>query len=198
MKWTKGIPAATLVFAAAVTMFALLSRLEAENDNDDGDESRIKQGFEISPIRNLNLKGKNRALVGLGSCIINAQGSCNDCHTCPSYLKGHNPYMGEKEQINVAHYLAGGVPFGPFTSRNITPEASGLPAGLTLEQFELVIRTGIDLDHLHPQFGPLLQVMPWPILRNMNDRDLHAIYEYLSAIPHADMPPTGSCSTAGE
>lgn len=197
MKWTKGITTAAVFFTAAVSMFALLGRLAAESDSDDRDESRIRQGFEISPVH-LNLKGRNRALVGLGSYIINAEGSCNDCHTCPSYLKGHNPYLGEKEQINVEHYLAGGVPFGPFTSRNITPEASGLPAGLTLEQFKLVMRTGVDLDHEHPQFGPLLQVMPWPVLRNMNDRDLHAIYEYLSAIPHADMPPTGSCSNAGE
>jgi hypothetical protein len=37
--------------------------------------------------------------------------------------------------------------------------------------------------------------MPWPILRNMNDRDLSAIYEYLSALPHAE---PGTCGGAGE
>lgn len=42
-----------------------------------------------------------------------------------------------------------------------------------------VIRTGEDPDHV----TPLLQVMPWPTFRKMNDHDLRAIYEYLSAIP---------------
>ena len=36
------------------------------------------------------------------------------------------------------------------------------------------------------QFGPLLQVMPWPAYANMTEHDLRAIYEYLSAIPHAE------------
>jgi hypothetical protein len=37
---------------------------------------------------------------------------------------------------------------------------------------------------LPPPFdGDLLQIMPWPIYHNMTDRDLRAIYEYLSAIP---------------
>jgi hypothetical protein len=35
-----------------------------------------------------------------------------------------------------------------------------------------------------------LAVMPWPIYRNMTDRDLDAIYAYLSAIPHAE---PGNC-----
>jgi hypothetical protein len=38
------------------------------------DESRIQCGFEITPVP-LNLEGKNRALVGLGSYIVNAQGA---------------------------------------------------------------------------------------------------------------------------
>lgn len=78
-------------------------------------------------------------------------------------------------------YLAGGTPFAPtpFTSRNITLDASGLPAGLPFEAFELLIRTGEDPDH----FAPLLQLTPRPTFRKMNDHDLRPIYEYLSAIP---------------
>ncbi len=39
----------------------------------------------------------------------------------------------------------------------------------------------------NPPFdGDLLQVMPWPIYKNMTDHDLRAIYEYLSAIPCID------------
>ena len=52
----------------------------------DDDESKIKQGYAINPVP-LNLAGKNRALVGLGSYIVNTSG-CNDCHTHPSYASG--------------------------------------------------------------------------------------------------------------
>lgn len=158
--------------------------------NDSGDDraetvsqSHIREGYRIAPVP-LNLDHKNPALVGEGSYLVNAVGGCNDCHTNPSYVPGGDPFMGQPKQVNAAHYLAGGQHFGPFTSRNLTPE-NGLPAGLTYAQFETVIRTGIDLDHLHPQFGPLLQVMPWPTFQNMTDHDLRAIYEYLSAIPPA-------------
>ena len=69
-----------------------------------------------------------------------------------------------------------------IVSRNLTPE-NGLPAGRTFAQFKQIIRTGIDLDKAHPQYGPLLQVMPWPDFQDMSTRDLLAIYTYLSAIP---------------
>jgi hypothetical protein len=88
------------------------------------------------------------------------------------------------------------VQFGPFTSRNITPDTdTGMPAGLTFAQFKEVLRKGTDFDHLHPQFGPLLQVMPWPVSQDMTDHDIQAIYEFLRAIPHAE---PGSCSGPGE
>ncbi len=41
----------------------------------------------------------------------------------------------------------------------------------------------------------MLQVMPWPVLRHLTDHDLQAIYEYLSAIPHAE---PGNCVNAGQ
>jgi hypothetical protein len=53
--------------------------------DDDSESARIKVGYRIAPVA-LNLRGKNRALVGLGSYIVNAQGGCNDCHTYPSLL----------------------------------------------------------------------------------------------------------------
>jgi hypothetical protein len=140
--------------------------------------SRIKRGFDIAPVP-LDLRGKNRALVGLGSYIVNAQGACNDCHTHPSYAQGGDPFLGQPTQINVAGYLAGGRQFGPFTSANLTPNPMGLPAGLTFDQFQNVMHTGNDPDHP----DQLLQVMPWPVFSNMVDRDILAIYEYLRAIP---------------
>jgi hypothetical protein len=129
-------------------------------------------------------------LVGLGSYIVNAQGGCNDCHTEPNYAPGGDPYLGQPEQINKNGYLGGGRVFGPFVSRNLTPDVSGLPlGGATLAEFVGIMRTGVDLDKAHPKFGPLLQVMPWPVYRNMTDRDLRAIYEYLRSIPCVEGDP---------
>jgi hypothetical protein len=136
------------------------------------------------------LHGKNRALVGLGSYIVNAIAGCNDCHTQPSYEKGGDPFLGQQKRVNAAGYLGGGrVFFGPIISRNITPDKSGLPAGMSLEQFVKVLRIGIDPDAAHPQFGPFLQVMPWPVYQDMTDRDLYAVYEYLRAIPCVEGDP---------
>lgn len=150
------------------------------------DAAKIRKGFEIAPVP-LDLAGRNPSLVGLGSYIVNAQGGCNDCHTEPNYAPGGDPFLGQPEQINVDGYLAGGRAFGPFISRNLTPNASGRPAGLTREQFLFVLETGADVKGRPPFVpsveGDLLQVMPWPVFRNMTLRDKLAIYEYLSAIP---------------
>src|SRR4249920_400829 len=67
---------------------------------------QILRGFEIAPVK-LNLAGKDWALVGLGSYIVNTTG-CNDCHTHPNWAAGGNPFMGQPEQINTAQYLSGG------------------------------------------------------------------------------------------
>ena len=144
--------------------------------------SEIQRGLDIAPVH-LDLRGKNPQLVARGSYIVNAQGGCNDCHTCPPYTPEHDPFTGGDGHPNAENYLAGGTSFGPFVSKNITPdEESGLPAGLTRDEFVELIRTGHDPD----EPGELLQVMPWPVFRNMTDRDLHAVYEYLSSIPHAE------------
>jgi hypothetical protein len=43
-----------------------------------------------------------------------------------------------------------------------------------------------------PLNGALLQIMPWPTFQNMDDHDLRAMYEYLSAIPCIAGPPAPS------
>ena len=143
-------------------------------------QMQIQRGFEINPVP-LNLRGKNRDLVGLGSYIVNTSG-CNDCHTHPSYLPDHDPFDKQPEMINVPQYLAGGRQFPPLPSEspNITPDENGDPAGLTYEEFLSTLRTGHNpLDRP----GSVLQVMPWPTFGKKTEKDLRAIYEYLSAIP---------------
>ena len=100
--------------------------------------------------------------------------------------------MGQPKRINTERYMAGGrffvsAPYpaslrGCVISRNLTPR-EGKPGGFTFEQFAHILRTGEDArdtTHTPPR---LLQVMPWPAHQEMTDRDLHAVYEYLSAIP---------------
>jgi hypothetical protein len=152
--------------------------------------NRIRKGLEIAPVP-LNFNRRDRNLVGLGSYIVNAQAGCNDCHTCPSYAPGQNPFEGGNGRINAENYLAGGVPFGPIVSANITPDESGNPGGLTFREYLELIRTGRDP---HEE-GAILQIMPWPIYRNMSDQDILAIYTYLKAIPHAE---PGTCSGPGQ
>jgi hypothetical protein len=151
--------------------------------------SQILRGYEvISEIfpkgTKLNFAGKDWALVGLGSYLVNSTG-CNDCHTHPNWAANHNPYMGQPKQINTAVYLSGGRQFLKsdgtvlVTSANITPDKwTGRPAGLTLAGFLEVMQTGHD-----PKDGDILQVMPWPLYQWKTDRDLTAMYEYLRVIP---------------
>ncbi|MGE3179199.1 MAG: cytochrome C [Vicinamibacterales bacterium] len=178
---------ATAALAAGLALTWSVGYVRAAEDAIDKDLlHRIKIGYAIAPVP-LDLAGRNRLLVGLGSYIVNAQGGCNDCHTNPPYADGGNPFVGEPERVNQAAYLGGGVTFGPFVSRNLTPNRLGLPAGLTLEQFGETMRTGRDLKNRPPAVPSealdLLQVMPWPVYAHMNDRDLKAVYEYLRAIP---------------
>lgn len=182
--WIASASLAALIFMAGVFTVAH----SEEESNDESNQIRI--GLAIAPTR-LNLHGKDIRKVGLGSYIVNAQSACADCHSCPTYAAGHNPYLGQPKQFNNTNYLAGGTPFGPFTSANITPDATGKPAGLTSEEFLHVIHTGQDPDGS----GRLLQVMPWPTFQDMSDDHLRAVYEYLRAIPHAT---SGSCSGAGQ
>jgi len=208
-------PAAAVAAFAVIILAGMLSsspRVKATGDDDERNESKIRQGFEIAPVP-LNLDGKNRELVGLGSYIVNAQGDCNGCHSAgppTEFARGGNPYFGQPETINPATYLGGGRDFGGFPapnsplhiiSRNLTPDRTGRPeGGHTFEEFVQIMRTGKDFDQLHltctgmpnsscvpPPFdGGLLQIMPWPIYQHMTDHDLRAIYEYLSAIPCID------------
>ncbi len=185
------VGAVSAVCIAAVIVYlsaAALAQEQGEVTPQANDPLEVEIGLRISPVT-LTYPPAQRALVGLGSYIVNGQGGCNDCHTNPPFVEGGDPFLGQPTQVNAEHYLAGGVPFGPFTSRNLTPRANGRPAGLTYAQFRTVMRSGLDVKRLHPEVSPLLQVMPWPVYRYMRDADLLAIYAYLSAIPPATPGP---------
>ena len=113
------------------------------------------------------------------------------------------PFSGTK-QVNPKKYLGGGRDFGALSSsglhifsRNLTPDKNGVPeGGRSLSDFKQIMRSGVDLDQRHlscsatitnncltfPFNGALLQVMPWPNFQNMTDRQLTAIYTFLSSI----------------
>jgi hypothetical protein len=189
--------AAFLVFCSMAMSGAAQGRAGAINAPEE-DSSRVQAGFDYAKSQGLTLdqKGKNRGLVGLGSYLVNAVGGCNDCHTAPPFTKDPYAALGAPKQINIDCYLAGGTPFGPPgpgtpVSRDITPFEDGKPAGLSLQQFIHVIRTGEDPDNP----GMVLEVMPWPVYQAMTDRDLKAIYEYLTAIPAI---PVNTCGVPSE
>jgi hypothetical protein len=166
---------------ATITLLGTPALSENRGDGDgDGDEARVRRGFEIVPPGVLlNLVGKKRALVGLGSYIVNT-GGCIDCHTHPTYSVGGDPFKGEPERVNAEQYLSGGRTFGPFKAPNLTPDFAGKPAGLTLVDFIKTLRTG---HNPNDPPGSILQVMPWPVYGKMTDHDLRAVYEYLRAVP---------------
>ena len=179
-----------LGLAACACLVVLNDRSSAQSAGTSDDEAtRIRIGFQVAPVP-LSLRHKDPNLVGLGSYIVNTQSFCNDCHTNPPWADGHDPTSGqEPAKMNAAAYLAGGVNFGPVTSRNITPDEHGLPAGLTFGQFVNLMHVGLDPDDLHPQISKFLVIMPWPQFGHMTRHDLAAVYEYLRAIPSLPSAP---------
>jgi hypothetical protein len=196
----------------------------AHNDNNGSQDEKqsIQTGLSVASSNGiqLNMAGKDRDMVGLGSYLVNVVGDCNGCHSSgPAHewccdVAGNsngtgNPYLlsppftGKK--VNPLTYLGGGRDFGGFptpaspvhiVSRNLTPDNLGQPAGHSLSDFKQILRTGIDFDQLHPNCpvnapnclnppfnGGVLQVMRWPAFQNMTDRQLEAMYIYLSSIP---------------
>ena len=102
-------------FTAAVAIGSLggISRALADDDDGASDQSRARIGLEVAPVP-LDLAGKNRRLVGLGSYLVNVMSNCNDCHSAgpaTQFAAGGNPYMGQPTVINQATYLGGGRVF---------------------------------------------------------------------------------------
>jgi len=210
---------ATAVVLTLLSGLLIASGLKAGNGEHENEEAMVRRGFQISPVP-LNIAGRNRDLVGLGSYLVNAQMSCNDCHSAgpaTQYIAGGNPFFGQHPaKTNPATFMGGGRNFGPLipntpdiVSRNLTPDKTGKSGGDEFAKFVFIMRTGTDTGHRHPPCsstvttgclpapfdGDLLQIMPWPNFQQATNRDLLAIYEYLSAIPCVQGPgdPDNRC-----
>jgi len=115
-------------------------------------------------------------------------------------------------QIDTTTFVAGGQNFGSVDSKNLTPTVNASPTsyapylavyaegGIDWITYWAVLHNGVDIDQLFSQCGSsappgpngcakaptnaaLLQVMPWPTVRQLTDGDLNAVWQYLSAIP---------------
>jgi hypothetical protein len=163
-------------------------------------DTRVRIGFKIAASQHIELDADVPS-QGLGSFLVTVS-SCNDCHTQPNFAPGGDPDQRQPEQVNLDNYLAGGrsfpTPTGTFCSRNLTPAPdTGLPAGLTRDQFFHVIRTGCDPQDENfndPSTCGLLNVMPWPNFRNYRPFEISAIYDYLSALPHTNVGSAAQCT----
>jgi len=129
--------AGATVGLAGILLAAMLNTphgVQAQGDEKDDEESLIHIGFAIAPVP-LNLEGKNRNLVGLGSFIVNAQADCNGCHTAGgppnfNYANNGNPYFLNQSlgtRTDPTNYLAGGTPFGQAVPSSSS--VGGFPSG---------------------------------------------------------------------
>ena len=136
--FTKTIGAGAALGLVALVGMLLISPSRGQADDPNNEQSKIQIGFAVAPVP-LNLNGKNRDLVGLGSYIVNAANDCNFCHSAGgppnfNFAAGGNPYFGQHpKKTDPTTYLAGGTDFGPalpgpgylgpdIISRNLTPD----------------------------------------------------------------------------
>jgi hypothetical protein len=134
-----------VAITVATTIFASAPSGRAAGSDDDN-ESKIQRGFAIAPVH-LNLNGKNRELVGMGSYIVNSTGDCNGCHSGPAgeYADGGDPFRGNRR------HQQGRLPgrqqsnCSTVYSAQLTPDTTGRPeGGASYEEFLNILRTGVD------------------------------------------------------
>jgi hypothetical protein len=194
-----------------IVVVCISTTLLVLNPSSGKEASKVERGLQISPVP-VKLANLNKSMVGRGSYLVNAASGCANCHTCPTFVPGSD--RGKARQANAQNYMAGGVPFalpssapGPsppqLRSANLTPDAHGLPGGLTFLQFKAALTEGHrTLTEAYTEYpapseaysGPI-SVMPWRIYQNFDMDDLAAIYEYLRAIPPAK---PGACTAPGQ
>jgi hypothetical protein len=137
--------------------------------------------------------------VKRGDYLVNAMG-CTDCHTPhvmgpdgpepdnTRFLSGHPADMslppppapvGPWIASFAATMTAWSGPWGQSYTRNLTPDKETGLGDWTEEQFLQTIRTG----RQQGRGRALLPPMPWPVIKNLTDEDLKAMFAYLQTIP---------------
>jgi hypothetical protein len=152
-----------------------------------------------TPPDSQDQKPAGPAPVERGAYLVRAMG-CNDCHT-PWKLgpRGPEPDMSRELSGHPADLVmpaapklsgpwtwSGGVtntafagPWGTSFTANLTPDPETGLGKWTAETFIAALRTG-----RHEGKGrPLLPPMPWPMIRNLTDEDLRAVFAYLQSVP---------------
>ena len=178
VKATVAASAAGIIALVGLSLGAQKVHADGGADDQGSYEELAKIGLRIAPAF-INISGKDRTLVGLGSFIVNAQSDCTGCHgsdPANEFLPTNNPYLlapnNSPAKYNQATYLGGGQNFGPvgpgivtdtssplyggpglgpnIISRNLTPDHTGNPeGGRDLRTFMTILRTGHDFDQLH-------------------------------------------------
>ena len=141
----------------------------------------------------------NAEAIARGGYLVRF-GSCHDCHTpftmgpkgpAPDMtraLSGHPSDMsvppppalsGPWVWAGLATNTAFAGPWGISFTANLTPDVETGLGRWTPETFIATLRTG-----RHEGKGrPLLPPMPWPMIKNLNDDDLRAVFAYLQSVP---------------
>lgn len=92
-----------------------------------------------------------------------ARTKCDTCHTLRNAGK---PVVG---------FLAGGKVFGSVASHNLTPDPSGIPYFDEKLFFEALRESKVGARKLKP--------VMLPVVKNLSDDDLRALFAYLKTIP---------------
>ena len=131
----------------------------------------------------VDLTNKSTLLAQRGAYLVRLI-NCQNCHSTVSQPAGTDPaQVGWK--VTPQYYLSGGKVQQGVKVANITPDALGNPAGLSLKQFKAAMKQGVSsIDS-----SKKLVSMPWYNYAEMTDTDVKAIYEYLRSIPALAMGP---------
>lgn len=125
-QWPSTIKKALYSAAAGLALIAAYDLAHGQETLDTYQFSReAQQGSAITPV-NVNLMGKDPNLVYLGSYLVNSQGGCNGCHTCPSF-SGTNPFAVGGPGLPPAPGRGGVAPTPPSPP---TPPSRGNTPGL--------------------------------------------------------------------
>lgn len=147
----------------------------------------------VSPLLAQKAKSKSgSSKVARGKYLVTIAG-CHDCHTPKLDAQGTPdmsralagrpsttmpPPQREGEIVTSLDLTAWSGPWGISYTANLTPDAeTGLGRRYDEAKFIKAIRSG-----KKPEGEPLLPPMPWPMIGQMTDDDLKAVWAYLKTL----------------